>query len=501
MSGTFRPTRLIDIGDTAADKARLCLGKDLPANASYFTLSHCWGKKPMPERLLGDNLKSMFVQIDCEKLPRNFQDVIYIARSLGGRYLWIDSLCIIQDSEEDWQHEAALMGKVYLYGHCNLSAVASEDSSVGMIYKRQPTELSPLRTTLKATSEDEEKEVYLCDPKLWYHGVATAPLLERGWVCQERLLSSCNLHFGQTQILWECATHTACETFPKGLPLALENYAVEPLIKRKGGKLLRLPSGLVPRSLGDPSHPLQLWNEVIELYSACQLSFVSDKLIAIGGLAAISHHNFSNNYLAGLWQEYLPFQLLWEVMGSPLGIFSPPPYRAPTWSWAAIDDQIMCHNLFSHCVSLIETVDAHVDLVGPTPYGQIKSGYIEIKCSLTPALLGSFDWLVPIFSKKPIFAMWDYSLNDEDKEETYYLVPVCGGPYEEDSKRRHQSTGLIIAESKNCKGYFVRHGVFEMDNNDAEDIVECCQRFANEYNDSSLKSSNDGSGRFIITII
>lgn len=390
ITGTFRPTRLIDIGDTAADKARLCLGKDLPANGSYFTLSHCWGKKPMPERLLGDNLQSMFVQIDCKKLSRNFQDAIYIARSLGGRYLWIDSLCIVQDSEEDWQREAALMGKVYLYGHCNLSAVASEDSSVGMIYKRQATEISPLRTTLRVISEDEEQEVYLCDPKLWFNGVTTAPLLERGWVCQERLLSSCNLHFGQTQIFWECATHTACETFPSGLPLEIEKYTIEPLIKRKGGQLLRLASGLVPRSLEDPSHPLELWNQVVELYSTCQLSFGSDKLIALGGLAAISHHNFSNDYLAGLWQEYLPFQLLWEVM-NPVGIFSPPPYRAPTWSWAAADGQILCHKTCSYCVSLIEMVDAHIDLIGPSPYGQIKSGYIEIKCSLITARLDRFN--------------------------------------------------------------------------------------------------------------
>jgi hypothetical protein len=503
MARTFRPTRLIDIGDTAADKIRLCLGKDLPPNARYFTLSHCWGMKPMPERLLGDNLQSMFVQIDCEKLPRNFQDAIYIGRSLGGRYLWIDSLCIIQDSEEDWQHEAAVMGEVYLYGYCNLSAVASRDSSVGMVYRRQPTEISPLRTTFTTTSEGEEQEVYLCDPKLWYHGVVTAPLLERGWVCQERLLSSCNLHFGQTQIFWECATHTACETFPKGLPLQLEKWATEPLIKRKGGELLRSTSGLVPRSLEDPSHPLQLWNQVVELYSACQLSFGSDKLIALRGLAAISHHNFSSNYLAGLWQEYLPFQLLWEVFNT-AGASSPPSYRAPTWSWAAVDGAIMCHKICSHCVSLIEMVDARVDSVGSSPYGQVNRGYIEIKCSLTPARTDRFEWLLPMCSKKPILSSWDYSLKAEDKEETFYLVPVCGRIYglSEGSEQRHSLTGLIISEAKNRTGYFVRRGTFELDDDDdAGDIVESCRRFGNDSNNSGLKSSNDGSGMFIIMVV
>lgn len=100
-------------------------------------------------------------------------------------------------------------------------------------------------------------------------------------------------------------------------------------------------------------------------------------------------------------------------------------------------------------------------------------------------------------------SLWDYSLKAEDKEETYYLMPVCSGTHElsENSEQRHPSTGLIIAEAKNRKGCFVRHGIFEMDDNDAGDILECCRRFANESNDSVLKSSNDGSGRFIITII
>jgi hypothetical protein len=101
MTRAFRPTRLIDIGNKLVNQIRLCMGKDLHPDASYFTLSHCWGTKAMPERLLKENLQARFISIDYDKLPRNFRDAIGVVRRLGGRYLWIDSLCIIQDSVED----------------------------------------------------------------------------------------------------------------------------------------------------------------------------------------------------------------------------------------------------------------------------------------------------------------------------------------------------------------------------------------------------------------
>ena len=452
----------------------------------------------MPVRLLKDTLQSMFVQIDYEKLPRNFQDAIYITRNLGGQYLWIDSLCIIQDSDEDWQHEAALMGEVYLNGQCNLSAVNSKDSSVGMIYEREPTEVF----ALGFASGNEKQEIYLCDPRIWFNQIVDGPLLKRGWVCQERLLSSGNLHFGKTMVFWECGSQTACETFPNGLPLQLEKFANEPLVKRKAAKLIRSSSGLASSSLEDTSHQLQLWNQVLELYTRCQLSFGTDKLIAVAGLAAIAHHNFSKNYLAGLWEEYLPFQLLWDLIGNP--IRSPPPsYRAPTWSWAAVDAGILCHKTCSACTSLIEVIDAHVELVGTSPYGQVKSGYIEIKCSLNTARMTQHEWLRPTFSEKSALPSWDYEPSAEDKEDIFYLVPVCGGTYSmpEDSAQRHALNGLILTESDNRKGCFVRRGVFFMDDEDPGDLLESCRRFAKAYIDSDLKSAGDGSGEFVITIL
>lgn len=494
------------------DTVRLCLGKNLVPNTSYFTLSHCWGQKPMPEKLLVGNLQSMLVHIDYEKLPRTFQDAVYIVRSLGGRYLWIDSLCIIQDSIEDWQHESSLMGDVYSYGRCNLSALISKDSSVGMIYKRQPMEIFPVQTKPKTAGEEQEPQAYMCDPDIWWHGIDKAPLTQRGWALQERLLSSCNLHFGENQIFWECVAHRACEAFPSRFPHLLEQLARQQPIKQAAGELLRLSSGTVPCSLDDLSHPLHLWNAVVELYSKGQLSFGSDKLIALGGLAAISHPKFSNNYLAGLWQEFLPFQLLWFPQYTRLRPL-PLVYRAPTWSWAAVDTEIYTHQSRSCCCSLIELVDAYVGLAGTSPYGQVKSGYIQIKCYLTPARLYLSKWLKPLYFKDESFVppSWDYQLNAGYEEKTFYLVPVCSGfitspenqHYVHNINPSHGLAGLVIVEDKDHKGYFVRRGSFHLSHGqvkEAEEIMRCCRDFG-KSKDLSLKPIDDKSGLFMVTII
>ncbi|ENH73389.1 hypothetical protein FOC1_g10008875, partial [Fusarium oxysporum f. sp. cubense race 1] len=81
-----------------------------------------------------NNLQSLYTGV--HSLPKTFQDTVTATRNLGYRYLWIDSLCIAQDDQEDWAREAALMYKGYTYAECNLAAAASRDSSGGLFFKR-----------------------------------------------------------------------------------------------------------------------------------------------------------------------------------------------------------------------------------------------------------------------------------------------------------------------------------------------------------------------------
>ena len=122
------PTRLLDVGDATSPKIRLrvCSEDVLPTSMKYLSLSHCWGKSPM-HKLKLENMAAMRVNINMWELPKTFRDAIEVTRRLGFRFLWLDSLCIVQDSAEDWAKESARMDKVYMNSCCNICATASVD--------------------------------------------------------------------------------------------------------------------------------------------------------------------------------------------------------------------------------------------------------------------------------------------------------------------------------------------------------------------------------------
>jgi hypothetical protein len=108
----WNPTRVLDVRTTDLPSLRLHGTSTPDEPLVYTTLSHCWGKLKI-HKLLMSNIAASKISIDPSKLTKTFQDAIEITRRLRIRYLWIDSLCIIQDSLEDWKHESLLMGFVY----------------------------------------------------------------------------------------------------------------------------------------------------------------------------------------------------------------------------------------------------------------------------------------------------------------------------------------------------------------------------------------------------
>ena len=116
----YLPTRVIDVGKHVFSNPRLILGSELEPGTKYATLSHCWGRSTQT-RLLRSNLSSLRQKLPWKELSKTFKDVFKVTRYLGIRYLWIDSLCIIQDSPEDWARESSAMSKVYSNGYCNIA--------------------------------------------------------------------------------------------------------------------------------------------------------------------------------------------------------------------------------------------------------------------------------------------------------------------------------------------------------------------------------------------
>ena len=134
----FAPTRLIDIGTATKDvpiTPRLILGLDCEVDGTtlqYLALSHCWGTASggrIP-KTTNENLAERMVGVRWDELSKTFQDSLVITRCLGLRYIWIDSLCIIQDSEEDFEVQCARMGQVYLNAACTIAVRVAPSSGM-----------------------------------------------------------------------------------------------------------------------------------------------------------------------------------------------------------------------------------------------------------------------------------------------------------------------------------------------------------------------------------
>jgi hypothetical protein len=121
-------------------------------------------------------------------LPKTFREAIQFTRALSVQYLWIDSLCILQDSLEDWRHQSALMGEIYKNCFCNLAATGSSNSQGGIFVERDLNMIRPFNLAIMEKSLDgriaHQGRYYVWDAGLWRNHVETAPLNRRGWVLQ-----------------------------------------------------------------------------------------------------------------------------------------------------------------------------------------------------------------------------------------------------------------------------------------------------------------------------
>jgi hypothetical protein len=120
----WSPTRLLQISasDSSISNLRLVQSPNLLGSKGYLALSHRWGGADVVE-LTKDTLDPFLMEIPLERLPRNFLDAVLVTVRLGFKFLWIDSLCIIQDSETDWQQESMNMGRIYRHAQCTIAAV------------------------------------------------------------------------------------------------------------------------------------------------------------------------------------------------------------------------------------------------------------------------------------------------------------------------------------------------------------------------------------------
>lgn len=309
------PTRLLDLQNVSMDGyIKLINTKQHRPDVPYATLSHCWGGA-IRVKLTSSTLAQFSLRIFIRDLPRTFVDAITTALFLGLQYIWIDALTIIQDSDEDWAKEAALMADVYHNAYINIGATASSNSDGGLFFERDPNLVNPQRYRIA-----EEDYLLISNDQLQSF-LREAPLIRRGWVMQERKLCRRMLHFGAEQLLWECSGMRRCEATPDSEPHNIWNKA---------------------SSYDSVSKPIwaQWVNDIVN-YATSDLTFESDKLVAISGIARFLHRIVKDDYIAGLWKTDFVFQLAWMALAisrdsRTIKTKKTVQYIAPSWSWASI---------------------------------------------------------------------------------------------------------------------------------------------------------------------
>ena len=276
-------------------------------------------------------------------LPKAFQDAITVVRYFGIRYLWVDSLCISQDSEIDWQRESSQMSAIYGNSLCNIAATGSTDNSTGFFVSRNPDIGLPCQVH-PVWAEKLEHGFTVLDSFIWWSQVLNTSLMKRGWVFQERLLAPRVLHFGGNQLFFECREVDACETYPYGLPEILSSPG-HAGFKKEFGALLNTTDKV--EHVGSESlvkDPTRLWCDLVQAYTRTQVTLSKDKLVALAGVAQTVESSFKSNYLAGLWHSHLVELLEWHVdrvqRQAYAQVTKPAEYRAPSWSWAALDGRV-----------------------------------------------------------------------------------------------------------------------------------------------------------------
>ncbi|OAL32870.1 hypothetical protein AYO20_07661 [Fonsecaea nubica] len=377
------PKRLIEVGETDTVRLRTVDSIGDAHAIEYLALSHCWGAAPPRVILTSRSAAMLFEGVEVGTLCRTFRDAVAVTRrfwdEFAVRYLWIDSLCIIQDSAEDWRHESANMGDIYQNAFCTLAATAAADGDRGFFSNRDPRLIHPCAVPV-VSNTGEKRSMYCVDHEDWNKNVSQSPLNGRSWVLQERLLSPRVLHFGASQLYWECSGLEASEAFPVGFPHGMGEQFKQ-LLPFSGlpTNMEQKQQGISPGGSGSDSDlhnrhhrqrrrrrdgPYGIWDQVMETYSAGQLSRRTDRLVALSGIARKLQRRLMRNdtYLAGLWKQDLPLQLLWDVReeeeeeghhhhhhhghdhkdarisltaASNINTTTTNGYIAPSWSWAS----------------------------------------------------------------------------------------------------------------------------------------------------------------------
>lgn len=521
--GYQRKVRFVDVGNEECPMFRLVDGKSLVSgygDIKYVTLSYRWTTETEKTKMQTHNKADYENSIPTDTLPQVYKDAATVARFLGVRYVWIDSLCIIQDSLQDWNEQSSMMDLVYIHGVLNLSAMFGDRVS-GLQAERDPLTISPciLSRRLPKYSENGEEfhERWVCYEKYGINSfVHLAPLFKRAWCHQERLLPVRNLYFGE-QLIWQCQITMVNESFPSYIPRGLpeDDSLASEISKRQHSSIMRFPLTPPITAVADSDEKQDAqdvrceelsarWEFLASLYSKAEITKQTDRLVAIRGVlnrwAEFSKEHEPDWCIAGLWKRCLVKQLLWNRDGDIDKRDSRLIARAkeafelfPSWSWAScvagitytkLEYLIRAPSARSKDMIKIESIQADQPLSPEATYTAFETSSRIVLRGLVDAEFNSVDvareWTtdgheVTLFlsmsyggkrtSISPVDLMFDRPMPESLKHQDLKLLPIRLFVASVGDGEFWQPLGGLLLESlgvRNGLPTYRRMGVFKL---------------------------------------
>lgn len=312
----------------------------------YVALSYVWGTKPVFQTLM-NNIEELKqpggLSQYHEVFPKSIRDAMTLTKTLGYRYAWVDSICIIQDSRSDKMTQLTAMDRVYTQAALTIVAAGGDNANVGL------PGLSPgsrnLTQAVAYCSSDLELVALQLDCQV---AVETTRWNTRGWTYQERLLSRRYLFFVNNTVYFQCANavwgedylaeHRNLQQTAPMMDISLSKSWQPPVMTKRTRYQLDLQEPLVSPAQDHLRNVLfPAYCQLIAEYTVRKMTYPTDRLNGIGGVLSILDRDGHMDFLHGLPKSVLEAAILWRpqkyLTRVPVDPITGMP-QSPSWSWA-----------------------------------------------------------------------------------------------------------------------------------------------------------------------
>jgi len=455
------PTRVIEVSPSKNPRVVRLHIASAGEHGRYVALSYCWGGRK-PTLTTKETLARNMSSITVSTLSKVIQDAIECTRKLWIPFLWVDSLCIVQDSNEDKRREIAKMDSIFSGAIVTISAAAARNCEESFyIYRQEMANLQAERSnSLPFRGPDGNLgRLFLVPVKkdLTYEYL-TDPIYKRGWTYQERVLSPRLLTFGLERISWDCVTSSRCDV-ARGIRGTLEPYT----------DLHRLLNAATRPAIA-VDEVSELWRSVVEEYTRCELTVPSDKLPALSGCAARFGSLLADEYIAGLWTGDVILGSMWYVNRRHK---TRARLHCPSWSWASVSAEVWYSkpDIGESWDITAEYIEHNIKKIsGWTLYGAVEEATLSLRGHIrsirwaeltdwfTVRWISDEDWqnskkigkIIP--DKRSWLKAFDLGLGSPEPRMDYYLLEL--------TRLRLRRNGLVLIGGEG--GCFKRVAYFKI---------------------------------------